>query len=42
MAFKDLLIMLLLLLLCYAAVFINFTYYAQCYAHVKDLCLGIL
>ena len=28
-------------LLCYAAVLINFTYYAQYYAHVKDLCLGI-
>ena len=26
-------------LLCYAAVLINFTYYAQYYAHVKDLCL---
>ena len=25
---------------CYAAVLINFTY-AQYYAHVKDLCLGI-
>ena len=24
----------------YAAVLINFTYYAQYYAHVKDLCLG--
>ena len=32
-------------LLCYAAVLINFTYYAQYYAqyyaHVSDLCLGI-
>ena len=28
-------------LLCYAAVLINFTYYAQYYAHVRDLCLGI-
>ena len=28
-------------LLCYAAVLINFTYYAHYYAHVKDLCLGI-
>ena len=31
-----------MLLLCYAAVLINFTYYAQYYAHVRDLCLGIL
>ena len=29
-------------LLCYAAVLINFTYYAQYYAHVKDLCCTIL
>ena len=28
-------------LLCYAAVLINFTYYAQYYAHVKGLCLGV-
>ena len=28
-------------LLCYAAVLINFTYYAQYYAHVSNLCLGI-
>ena len=27
---------------CYAAVLINFTYYAQYYAHVKDLCLSLL
>ena len=36
---KDQPIMLLFYLLCYAAVFINFTYYAQYYAHAKDLCL---
>ena len=30
-----------MLLLCYAAVLINLTYYAQHYAHVKVLCLGI-
>ena len=30
-----------MLLLCYTAVLINFTYYAQYYAHVKDLYLGI-
>ena len=29
--------MLLFYLLCYAAVLINFAYYAQYYAHVKDL-----
>ena len=28
-------------IICYAAVLINFTYYAQYYAHVKDLCLGM-
>ena len=28
-------------LFCYATALINFTYYAQYYAHVKDLCLGI-
>ena len=30
-----------MLLYLHAAVLINFTYYAQYYAHVKDLCLGI-
>ena len=28
-------------LLFYAAVIINFIYYAQYHAHLKDLCLGI-
>ena len=31
----------IMLLIYYAAVFINFKYYAQYYAHVSDLCLGI-
>ena len=31
-----------IMLLCYAAVLINFTYYSQYYAHVKDLCLAML
>ena len=38
---RDHPIMLLFLPINYAAVLINFTYYAQYYAHVKDLCLGI-
>ena len=33
--------MLIFYLLCNAAVLKNLTYYAQYYAHVKDLCLGI-
>ena len=32
-------IMLIFYLLCYAAVLKNLPYYAQYYAHVKDLCL---
>ena len=34
--------MLIFYLLCYAAVLKNLTDYAQCYGHVKDLCLNLL
>ena len=33
--------MLILYLLCYAAVLKFLTYYAQYYAHVKELCLNL-
>ena len=36
---RDQPIMLIFYLLCYAAVLKILTYYAQYYAHVKDLCL---
>ena len=36
---RDRPIMLIFYLLCYAAVLIKFTYYAQYYAQEKELCL---
>ena len=38
---RDRPIMLIFYLLCYAAVLKFLTYYAQYYAHVKELCLNL-